>query len=304
MKFRALLLAVALGLPVVPALHAVSLEDNGYEVLDTRQEEGTYRFDVEDTDGNEFEIRSDQEELSEGQINTLDVVRRVVYDLDTLEVESMRVLFEAGRVDILVVPSEFEYQGQDLLPYIPSGLQFSFDAVLNYDFRLLVDEYFMRFRGQYVDEEQFVGRLADAVNDPVGFLESRRPELIAQRVDELEEWAEDSEQRRAELREELDDAQVELEQTREELAETEDRLTQTRAELEEVRSGVLAFNNRTFFGRVRPLEPQTVDRIVELREEHPDIEQSEIRDRLSEEGLEASGNEVSIVLAVYFNEFE
>lgn len=297
MKFRTLLLVTAMCLPTVPTLYGVSLEDSGYNVLETRQEDGTYRFEVEDPEENEFEIRSDKEELTEGQLNTLEVVRRTVYDLDTLEVESMRVLFESDRVDILVIPSEFEYEGQDLLPYIPSGMQFSFDAVLNYDFRLLVDEYFMRFRGQYVDEDQFVGRLAEAVNDPVGFLESRRPELIAQRVDELEKWAEESKHTQEKLRGKLEDTRRELEETQEELYETQE-------ELDGLRNSVLAFNNKTFFGRVRPLEKKMIDRIVELRKENPSMGEDEIHDRLSEEGIDASGNEISIVLAVFFNEFE
>lgn len=332
-RILAATILVCVGL--VPA-YADPLEDADYEVLDTREEDDLVRMDMRGPDGNEFELRSRDGELTETQVNTLDVIRPTVFGLEQVDVDTMTVFFDGERAEILVVPDRLEYDGQDILPYVPSGLQFRFNQVLEYNFRVRVDEYFLRFQGQYVEEEQFMSRLADAVNDPVGFLESQRPELIAQRIEELEATVSEleeqlvAEQERqgeriddnseaisenadsiSENAENLETSETDISSLEEDLRETVENVADIRqddSELEDavtdLRSAVLAFNNRTFFGRVRPLEPEIVERIVEIRREEPGIEVSEIRDRLSEEGLSASGNEVEIVLAVYFSQFE
>lgn len=267
-----------------------ALEDAGYEVLETREVDDTVRRTVRDEEGNEFDVRSSEEDLSDRQIRVLDVIVQTVFSIDALEVESMRVLFADERADILVVPSSLEYEDEELADYTPSGLQFMFNEVLEYDFRVLVDDYFLRFAGQYIDEEQFLSRLADAIDDPVGFLESQRPELLAQRLDEVEESFEEQSA-------ELADTQEIVEQTREELEET-------RAEVFDLRYAVLAFNNANWFGRDRPIDQEVIDRIVELKQDNPDIERGDIRDRLSDEDIDASGNEIDLVLSVYFGEFD
>lgn len=319
---RTIAIVAVVALLIIVPFHAHTLEDSGYEVVDRRDDNDTVRRTVRDDSGNEFELRSAEEALSDRQLGILDVITQTVFTLDALEVESMNVLFAADRADILVVPSSLEYDRRELRGYVPSGLQFTFDQVLEYDFRVLVDEYFLRFSGQYIDEEQFLSRLVDAIDDPVGFLESQRPELLAQRLDEVEEavagLSNAFDERRAELRAELTDTQAQLEQTRDELAATIGRLDDTRDELENTRNelaesraeifdlryAVLAFNNATFFGRDRPIDEHMIDRIVELRSDNPDMERGEIRERLSEQGLDASRNEVDLVLAVFFREFD
>ena len=302
--------ALVASLVYVP-VYTHALEDTRYEVIDRREDDETIRRTVRDDEGNEFELRSAEETLSERQRSILDVITRTVFSLDSLEVESMNVLFVEDRADILVVPSSLEFEGEELRSYVPSGLSFTFDQVLEYDFRVLVDDYFMRFSGQFIDEEQFLSRLADAINDPVGFLESQRPELLAQRLDEVEEAVASLSDAFEDQAAELDDTRAELDDTRAELADTEETLERTRQDLAEARAevfdlryAVLAFNNATFFGRDRPIDEQVIDRIVELRNRNPGIERDEIRDRLSEEGLDASRNEVELVLAVFFRHFD
>lgn len=343
MRSRVLILTALSLIVAAGLLGANPLEDAGYEILEMRTDAETIRIEVRDPDGHEFEIRSTDDTLSERQLGMLEAIRGTVYNIDTLDVESMNVLFDEDRADILVVPARFEYDDMDLLRYIPAGLQFSFKQVLEYDFRVRVDEYFIRFHGQYIDEELFVTRLAGAITDPIGFLESQRPEFLAQRIHELEETIsvleselgrtneelgltnEKLERTNEELaltneeldrtNEELDRTKEELERTSDDLARADDALTQRLDDTDRVlddvdralldlRYAVLAFNNRTLFGRVRPLERDVIDRIVEIRRNNPGMDQRDIRDVLSDEGMSASGNEVSIVLAVYYNEFD
>ncbi|MFW6368141.1 MAG: hypothetical protein ACOCZ9_00255 [Spirochaetota bacterium] len=372
MNIRTLLSVTMLFFVGIGSAFADPLEDADYEVLNIREEDDVVRRELRGPDGNEMEVRGAEDELTESQVNTLEVIRRTVFGLEGVDVASMNVLFDEEYADILVVPGRLEYDGQDLVPYVPSGLRFRFDRVLEYNFRVRVDEYFLRFQGQYVDEEQFLSRLADAVNDPVAFLESQRPEILAQRIGELEESLSELEDRLVGEQQDLDDrvrnnssdisrnadvinensnavsenaeeidqnveeisrnaegvdanaaviseTEGELETAAESIASLEENLDEAMVAIEDIRqegselegavgdlrAAVLAFNNRSFlFRQARPLEPEVVERIVEMRREQPDIEISEIRDRLSEDGMSASNNEVEIVLATYFNQFE
>lgn len=286
------------------------LESAGYEILDTRQDGDTLRVDVRDPDGNEFEVRGVDTTVSERRLQILNIIRTTAFRIDSIDIDSMSVLFAGDRADILIVPSRVEFQGRNLRPYVPSGFQLFFDQVLEYDFRLRVEEHFLRLRGQYVDEESFFSRISDAVDDPVRFLESQRPEFVAQRLEEFDEQLGELRGELGRTREELDRVEGKLHQTQGELGRTHGELSETEAELERTRvdllnlqMAVLAYNNKTFFGRVRPLDEHVVERIVALREAYPEADNSDIRDMLSEEDLSASRNEVDIVLAVYFREF-
>ncbi len=343
---------------------ATPFEDAGYEVLDVSATEDTTEWLLRGPMGHEIEVDYPEEHVASRHVRILDAIRINIFNLEALEVKSISVAFqpESDRADVLAIPAALEHDGHDLLPYVPAGLRFTFDQALEYDFRLQVDDYFIRFQGQFIDEELFLDRLVSAVQDPVAFLESRRPDLLARRTNELEEETTALREELARTRGLLDETRQELAETREELADTqqaartqrdelvaqaqriieaqdqklaetqqtiqtqreeldeaqqtiqaqgeeiranEERLVDQNRQLVNLRSAVLAFNNRTFLlRRERPVAPEAVERIVELRESHPTLDRGEIRDRLAEDGIDVSGNEIDIVLAVFFNEFE
>ncbi len=281
----------------------------GLRVVSETVDGGISRFRIETATGLTIDVRNDRvAALSVQQVAIVDVIGTISGNLETLDVERLTMTFSGNSADVALIPSRFVFEGVNLLPHVPAGLWFRFDQVLEYDFRVRVGEFFLRLRGQYIDEQQFANRVLRAVQDPIAFLESLRPEIIADRLNELDELT-------STLTGLIEDLMADVDRLTHENRELEDRLADQQQRLEDViaerdealdvlRSGTLAVANQSFFGRLRAIDPSVVQAVVTTRQEHPEFTQAEIRSAASEAGFSASRSEVAAILAVYFGEVE
>ncbi|TVQ26402.1 MAG: hypothetical protein EA383_05400 [Spirochaetaceae bacterium] len=285
----------------------------GLRLLDETVEGGVTRFVLETPEGDRIDVRNDREaDLSEQQIAIVDVISTITGNLRTLDIERLTVTFIGGFAEIALIPSRFVYEGVNLLPHVPAGLRFQFDEVLEYDFRVRVGDFFIRLRGQYIGEDQFVGRILRAVQDPVAFLDSLRPEIVADRLNELDELTASLLELVEILVNDVQELSAEnrrlagaLEDQREEQRELRNELiADQEAELSILRSGLLAVANQSFFGRLRAIDDDIVTAVVDEKRSNPEATLDEIRSAVSDRGISASRSEVEAVLAVYFGVVE
>lgn len=281
----------------------------GLQLLDQRVEDGVQRFVLQAEDGQRIDVRNDRvAELSEQQVGIVDLIATITGNLSTLDVERLTITFTGSVAEVALIPSRFVYDGVNLLPNVPAGLRFQFDQVLEYDFRVRVGEFFIRLQGQYVDEEQFASRVVRAVRDPIAFLNSLRPEIVADRLNELDSLTETLigmvDELQADVARLSDENRVLSESLAEMGRENELLLAERDEQLEVLRTGVLAVANQSFFGRLRGIDPELVAAVVSIKEENPALTQDEVSSALSDQGISASGSELSAVLAVYFGEVE
>lgn len=75
-------------------------------------------------------------------------------------------------------------------------------------------------------------------------------------------------------------------------------------EFEKLRYGVLMLHNKGFFGGFNLIKPSVIKRIVAMKKQNPKITSDEIKKQLEKENLSASSKEISLILNLYFNEFE
>jgi hypothetical protein len=281
----------------------------GLQLLDQRVEDGVQRFVLETEDGQRIDVRNDRvAELSEQQVAIVDLIATITGNLNTIDVERLTITFTGSVAEVALIPARFVHDGVNLLPNVPAGLRFQFDQVLEYDFRVRVGEFFIRLQGQYVDEEQFASRVVRAVRDPIAFLDSLRPEIVADRLNELDSRTEDLvgmvEELQADIVRLSDENRVLSDALEQMERQNELLLAERDQQLEVLRTGVLAVANQSFFGRLRGIDPELVAAVVSIKEANPALTQDEVGSALSEQGISASGSEVAAVLAVYFGEVE
>ena len=108
------------------------------------------------------------------------------YSWNTMEVSHLRITLTDDRAVVLVIPSRYEWDSIDLVPFIPSGMQFYISRFFEYDFRVKADNLFVRLRGQYSSEAQFSARFVAAVEDPAGFIERNDPEYILRALRDID----------------------------------------------------------------------------------------------------------------------
>jgi len=75
-------------------------------------------------------------------------------------------------------------------------------------------------------------------------------------------------------------------------------------DLEKLRRAVLTFHNMGLFGTIRTINREGILRILDLKEEKPDMAQEEAAEILKREGFTISTYEIFLIYGAYFNEFK
>lgn len=75
-------------------------------------------------------------------------------------------------------------------------------------------------------------------------------------------------------------------------------------DLGRLRNAVLTFENLGLFGTIRTVSRESIMKILELKNERPNMTQEEAAEILSREGYSLSSYEIFLVFSVYFNEYK
>lgn len=180
----ALLIGSALSLAAqTDARVAESLRARGYSVQNPRTESGRPTWDLTHDEGVPFTL-SMIGPFTETRATALRAIRETVFSLEGLDIRRMRVVFDEERATAVVVPRVYRIGEKDYAGYMPSGMQFTYDQALSFDFRMLADNLALRVNGQYLTEEQFTERIVRAINNPAAYIESSDPQFLARRLEE------------------------------------------------------------------------------------------------------------------------
>jgi hypothetical protein len=236
-----------------------------------------------------------------------------------LEIASIRIAFVNNRAEVILIPANFPYKGKNLARFLPSGIQFYYTDFLEFDFRMVVENLFLRLKGQYFTEEQFAEKLFNASENPYAYIQSQDPEYIILRFQEImrlldalkvegsraeTEAAARIDSIRGSLEKNIGGLRVDVEnlvKKQQAAGEKVDKLTQ---EFVLLRYALLVLNNRGFFGSINLPSEEAVAKLVEMKTNEPGLTMKEAQARLKTAGVEMTSKEVFLVFSVYFNEFE
>ncbi len=176
---------LAIGLTSLPAQNrsavADALEDQGYQIIEEYTDGGAPSWRLRDDQDRRFSVTVIGS-FSSTHATALEAMNEVIFEIDGLEIDRLRYVFDQDRADAVVIPDTFTVDGDDYVQYLPSGMQFEFDDAVRFDFRLLVDNLAVRINGQFVSEEQFLDRLQRAVENPANYIQSQDPQFLAQQL--------------------------------------------------------------------------------------------------------------------------
>ena len=166
--------------------YSVDLESAQLTVNSEKVEGNRITYEVEDKAGNEFTVVGGKD-FSRTQITIITELKDSFFGWKYMTVSYMRLIVDENRAEVLVIPEKYTYDRTDIELFMPSGMQFFFDAYLEYDFRMKLENIFVRMRGQFFDEDQFSARLVSAIRDPAMFVAINDPEYMIKRVIAVEE---------------------------------------------------------------------------------------------------------------------
>jgi len=231
------------------------------------------RIDIhlKDQNGKGFSV-SYKNEPSEDEAGALLSLRDAMLGWSFVDIEGLRFLIDEKSIEAHLIPSRFECSSRDVVSNIPGGIFLRQTDALEYNFRVTQANYFIRIAGVFLDAKELCQKVLTAIDEP-----------------QLHKRGDNS------------DA------TRLKLEEMEKKIERSIFETRRVKYALAAMQNKSFFGCLgapRPPDKKLVDRIVELKSDQPYIKRSDLMGRLVKEGYSVTEKELSIILQVYYNDFE
>jgi hypothetical protein len=339
---KKMMAAVVFLLLALGAASAVNVADYGYSVLRRYEERGISYQDLQDaarrvvTVGIEGELTSQQASALPGLVDFF-------YTLHLIGIADLRVIFGADRTRVVLIPSRFSHDGVDLLPYLPSGMEFFPADQMEYEFRLRVENLFLRVAGRLINEREFASRLVQIVRQPGEYLRSQNPEYLLNQISLVQETLAEAvrqvtaENRAGQARQEalerdlqgvkedyaalgeahralaerhaaLDEAHRALAEDHNALIEKHAQLAKQHLELARVfgllRNASMALHDRGLLGRISLPDLKAVERMLAIKAAEPSLTRDQMREKARGEGYDISKKDVTLVYAIYFNEFE
>lgn len=238
----------------------------GFTAGDSRLE-GERTIDVlKDASGFSFEA-GHKGDLTSAELDKLRELHKIFFSFPGLKVKRLVVNVDAGKVEALVQPESIEYKGRDLKANVPSGMAFTHSGTVSYDFRMTQSNIFMKVRGPFDTSEALLKKMSEAVDSPLQFIRRNDPEYFIDRLNAID-----------------------------------DSFVSAKREIDTFRLGSLAYLNAGIFGIPQPIAAKSVSRCVEIRTQNPTWTKKQIADQLAKDNVKLNDREISIILAVFFNQ--
>ncbi len=126
-------------------------EDNDLKVLNKKNENQVV---VEDENKHKYQINY-YDELTSDHLEKIVELKKEIFKMKYIKVKRIFFTVEDNVVSAVVIPSSYIYKGENVGPFIPGGVSFFLENdVLNYDFRVVREDYSFKLKGKYKDEQK------------------------------------------------------------------------------------------------------------------------------------------------------
>ncbi|MCX7679835.1 MAG: helix-turn-helix domain-containing protein [Spirochaetes bacterium] len=248
-------------------IEAIDWNSKGLTVVDKQEKEGITEILLKNEKNTQF-LFSYTTEPDDAKIQDAIRLHNNFREWKNLQIDAIKFFYEQGGFEISIIPKSFTYEGIDLTKYMPSGMQFTFSYILQYNFRLNIDRLFIRIMGDFESEDALCKKILSALQNPKEFIKKREAEYLLLKIESLES-----------------------------------KYQQLADEFHKLRAATLMLHNAGFFSRPTPISTETIERVISLRLKDPTITRNKIAEELEKEKIDASSREIDLILKVYFNDF-
>lgn len=183
-------------LVIIPySIYAFNWTQEEVEKIDNKEElivvsktnvDNTIILSIKDQKEQYFKV-SYTNDISEQNVKTVLKLKNDFYGWPGLTINIINFNVSAGSVDCNVIPSKFVCdKSNDIVAHLPAGMSFSYTDSLEYNFRMIKDNLFIRMKGYFISKGQFCERLLEALENPAAFIKKRDPEFFLSKLDMLQ----------------------------------------------------------------------------------------------------------------------
>lgn len=258
-------------------------DSDEYTVLSQTQSDDAITYEVSDSKGNRFKVTTPVAITPTQELIVRDVVDKI-YAIPNLTIDTLKILFKDDKASIHILPSSYvlrdldEKGGEEIevSQYMTSGMQFYYTTYLEYNFRMFIENLFVRIQGQFFSTELFEEKLIEAVDNPAAYIQAHDPEFIIRKLTAID---------------------MALDKQRAEYSELSENF-------DKVRFGLMMLHNRGWFGKINDIDQNMIAKLIELKTADSSLTMKDAAEKMKEAGMAMRKNEIFLVFAIYFNEFE
>lgn len=257
-------------------LAAFDWSKRNIKVENTEQKETETLLTLKAEDNTVFTVRY-RDDIDEGAVDKIVKMNGDFRKWKDMEVGNLEFVVQKDLIQAVVIPAKYSFRGTNIIPYMPAGMLFEITDSMKYNFRINVDNNFVRIEDKFIGEDVLSDKIVKAVKDPILYLTTDNPKYLLRKIT---------------------DSQAQIE----ELKRNYDRLLDMH---EKLKAAVMGVHNTGFLGFGEKLvNKNLIKRIIELKTANPRITKDEISKKLEAEKMEFKGNEIVLILKVYYNEFQ
>jgi len=264
-------------------LAAYDWSKKNIKVENTDQKETETLLTLKAEDNTVFNVRY-KEDIEESAVDIILKLNGDFRKWKDMEVASLEFVVQKNLVQAVIIPSKYTYQDTNIIPYMPAGMLFEYTETLQYNFRINVENNFIRIEGNYISEQLLSDKIVKAIKDPVAYLTTYNPKYLLRKIFDSQK--------------QIEELKVNYSALLESHKSLEDKH-------EKLKAAVMGIHNTGFLGFGDKMVSKIVlKRVLELKTANSKITKDEISKKLDAEKIEYKGNEISLILKVYYNEFE
>jgi len=125
-------------------------------------------------------------EPDEKTLGRIAELRETFLSWSAFGVDSMRFTVTGSTLEIVLTLDRVTLGGKDAGANVPAGMYFTWTGILQYDFRVVKDNVFLRVSGPFTSEKELTDKMWSALSNPAAFLRRSDPEYYIPKVEKLE----------------------------------------------------------------------------------------------------------------------
>ncbi|MBU1075896.1 MAG: hypothetical protein KKH98_01295 [Spirochaetes bacterium] len=104
-----------------------------------------------------------------------------------LQILELKFIVTENELKISLLPSEFLYSGTNISQNLPAGMFFTYTDSLQYNFRIMKDNMFIRIKGFFIDPAKLCEKIMEALKNPIAYIQKRDPEYFLSKLNLLQD---------------------------------------------------------------------------------------------------------------------
>jgi len=264
---RLILITVVFFLIVISArTFALDWQSLNASVIDTKEDGAKTVLTLKDGQNRIFRVTFQDQVITAAIADKIIKYKNEFYSWRQIHFQEVNFIISASSVEIIIIPSEIAHDQINLATVVPAGITMTYypeKEVLYYNFRIMKDNLFIKITGDYLNEAEMLSKLTSAYDNPSAYLQRNEPEP-------------------ENLSKELDNL---------------------KEETEKLRQALIYLHNEDWLYRFKSIPPETIKRIVELKQSNPGMKKSELWKELKKEKIKITKQEFKLLLIIYFNEY-